>query len=69
MVSIGNNVFEAKKLLHQSNYNVWKLKMKNVLLKEDLIGHIEVIDLKLVVGQEATSTKPKQHIYLYNILG
>jgi len=36
--------------------------MKNVLLKEDLIGHLEVIDLKLVVGQEATSTKPKQHI-------
>jgi hypothetical protein len=57
MVSIGNNVFEANKLLHQSNYNVWKLKTKNVLLEEDLIGHIEVIDLKLVVGQEATSTK------------
>ncbi len=35
--------------------------MKNVLLKEDLIGHIEVIDLKLVVGQKTTSAKQKQH--------
>lgn len=61
MVSIGNNVFEANKLLHQSNYNVWKLKMKNMLLKEDLIGHIEVIDLKLVVGQKTTFAKQKQH--------
>jgi hypothetical protein len=61
MVSIGNNVFEANKLLHQSNYNVWKLKMKNGLLKEDLIGRIKVIDLKLVVGQEATFAKQKQH--------
>ncbi len=39
--------------------------MKNLLLKEDLIGHIEVIDLKLVVGQETTSTKQKQtHYYV-----
>jgi hypothetical protein len=35
------NTSEANKLLGQLNYNMWKFKVKNSLLREDLIDHIE----------------------------
>jgi hypothetical protein len=41
VAGMGDNTSKANKLLGQSNYNVWKFKVKKSLLREDLIDHIE----------------------------
>ncbi len=61
MVGMGDNTFEANKLLGQSNSNMSKFKVKNSLLKEDLIDHIEKKDLKLKANQKITFAKQKRH--------
>ncbi len=57
MAGMGDNTSEANKLLGQSNYNMWKFKVKNSLLREDLIDHMEKKDLKLKASQKIIFAK------------
>jgi glycerol-3-phosphate O-acyltransferase len=49
-------VTKSDKLVGQSNYNVWKLKVINLLLKEDLLDFVE-IDTIVTLGQKKQHTK------------
>lgn len=60
LAGTGDNTSEANKLLGQSNSNMSKFKVKNSLLKEDLIDHIEKKDLKLKANQKITFAKQKR---------
>ncbi len=47
-------VTKSNKLVGQSNYNVWKLKVINLLLREDLLDFVEIDTI-------VTSSQKKQH--------
>ncbi len=60
MAGMGDNTSKENKFLAQSNYNMWKSKVKNSLVIEDLIDHIEKKDHKLKANQKITFAKQKR---------
>jgi hypothetical protein len=49
-------VTKSDKLVGQSNYNVWKLKVIDLLLKEDLLDFVEINTI-VTSGQKKKHTK------------